>query len=92
MRHILARVIEIKPVTAIPMDDKRVAVSIEAIREGFARLCATVSGAQAHFVVNMDEMNHQTWADATKKNVTYAQFILAMKSHTLSRGLRSALH
>jgi hypothetical protein len=67
MRHILARVTEIKRVTAIPMDDKRVAVSIEAIRDHFARLCATVSGAPAHFVFNMDEMGHQTWADAPNK-------------------------
>jgi hypothetical protein len=52
---------------ATPMDDKRITVSIDAIREYFARLCATVSGAPAHFLFNMDEMGHQTWTDAPNK-------------------------
>jgi hypothetical protein len=67
MHHILSRISVVKSVTAIPMDEKRLDVSIEQIKAPFATLFAQVSGAPAHFVFNIDEMGHQTWADAQNK-------------------------
>jgi hypothetical protein len=67
MHHIMSRISSIKSVTAIPMDEKRLKVTTDQIKEYFANLFANVSGAPAHFVFNMDEMGHQTWSDAHNK-------------------------
>jgi hypothetical protein len=45
------------------MDERRVEVDEDVIREYFAGLYQTVSGTPAHFGRNMDEMGHQTWSD-----------------------------
>jgi hypothetical protein len=47
-----------------PMEDSRLQVPEQAIRDYFAKLFETVSGALAYFVFNMDEMRDQTWPDA----------------------------
>jgi hypothetical protein len=62
--HALTRDSRIRPCKAEPIDERRAQVSDDAIREYFSTLFTTVSGAPAHFVFNMDEMGHQTWADA----------------------------
>jgi hypothetical protein len=46
------------------MEGSRLQVSEESIREYFATLFRTISGAPAHFVFNTDDMGHQSWADA----------------------------
>jgi hypothetical protein len=62
--QLLRRDGRVRSCTGTPMEDSRLRVSDESIREYFATLFANVSGAPAHFVFNMDEMGHQTWADA----------------------------
>jgi hypothetical protein len=64
LHHILARDPTIKSCKATAMDAKRTEVTAEQIQAHFATLFATLSGAPAHFVFNMDEMGHQEWADA----------------------------
>jgi hypothetical protein len=67
MSHIPTRVPEMKPAKGILVDDKRLTLHIEEIRGHFATLFETISGARAHFVLNMSEMGHQTCADAPSK-------------------------
>jgi hypothetical protein len=62
--QLLKRDGRVKSCAGTPMEDSRLHVTEQAIRDYFATLCANVSGAPAHFVFNMDEMGHQTWADA----------------------------
>jgi hypothetical protein len=45
------------------MEEGRVNVTPEQISSFFATLIATIDGIPAHFVLNMDEMGHQDWAD-----------------------------
>jgi hypothetical protein len=45
------------------MEQGRVDVAPEQISSFFAILIATIDGIPAHFVLNMDEMDHQDWAD-----------------------------
>jgi hypothetical protein len=67
LRHALARDSRIKPVTASPMEDTRMAVTIEQISEHFALLSKLLTDVPAQFVWNMDEMGHQDWPDAVDK-------------------------
>jgi hypothetical protein len=67
LRHALARDGRIKSVTATPMEDTRMAVTIEQIEQHFALLTDLLTGVPSPFVCNMDEMGHQEWADATEK-------------------------
>jgi hypothetical protein len=46
------------------MEDNRLQVTNEQILEYFAALYSIVNGIPAHFVMNMDEMDHQPDADA----------------------------
>jgi hypothetical protein len=64
--HALTRDPRVRSCQAQPIDEKRLQVDDAAIRDYFGVLFATVSGAPAHFVFNMDEMGHQSWADAQK--------------------------
>jgi hypothetical protein len=84
--HALARDPRIRSCEARPMDEKRAQVTDDAIRDYFAGLFATVSGAPAHFVFNMDEMGHQTWVDA-EKTVCFvpAEFTEPIVHYPLSR-------
>jgi CRP-like cAMP-binding protein len=67
--HIMSEDGRIKPCIANPMEDKRLAVTVEQIAEYFEVLERSVQGKPAHFVFNMDEMGHQDWADRKKKTV-----------------------
>jgi hypothetical protein len=67
LSHILQRDPAIKSCKGVPIDAKRIEVTIDQIRDYFSRLFAPVSGAPAHFVFSMDEMGHQEWADAPDK-------------------------
>jgi hypothetical protein len=64
LHHMLKKNKDVKSVPAKPMEDKRVMVGINVIRDYFDVLGQTVSGTPAAFVFNMDEMGHQVWADA----------------------------
>jgi hypothetical protein len=63
LAQILAREPDIKSRSGEAMDESRMDVSFETI------LCfwQTVSGNLSHFVLNMDEMEHQESADGCRK-------------------------
>jgi hypothetical protein len=61
--HILARDGRIRCVSGLPMEEKRIEVTSEQIRDYFANLTSLISGAPCQFVFNFDEMGHQEWAD-----------------------------
>jgi hypothetical protein len=45
------------------MEDHRVAVTPEQIQHFFLEEINPFDGIPAHFLMNMDEMGHQDWAD-----------------------------
>jgi hypothetical protein len=49
---------DVKSCAGMHMDESRVDVPIEAIREHFATFWQNVSGAPSHFLINVDEMGH----------------------------------
>jgi hypothetical protein len=49
---------------AIPMEAERLNVKDEDVRAWFASLSEAIDGVPAHFILNMDEMGHQEYADA----------------------------
>jgi hypothetical protein len=56
-----------KSCIATAMTDKRLEIDPAAIAQYFESLNQTVSGAPAHFVSNMDEMEHGEWANRKMK-------------------------
>jgi hypothetical protein len=62
--HIMERDARVKTCRAQPMEDARLQVTPEDIITYFGSLYSAVSGVPAHFVMNMDEMGHQPFADA----------------------------
>jgi hypothetical protein len=67
LHHVIARDGRVKSVPASPMEDTRMAVTMEQIQTYFQELDQALSGVPAHFVFNLDEMGHQSWADAKTK-------------------------
>jgi hypothetical protein len=45
------------------MEEERLQVTEEQIRDYLGNLSGLISGASCHFVDNMDERGHQEWAD-----------------------------
>jgi hypothetical protein len=62
--HALVRQPRVRSCQAHSMDEKRVDVTDDAIRDSFGVLFATLSEAPEHFIFNLDEIGHQRWADA----------------------------
>jgi hypothetical protein len=61
--HVLRQEVRLKSCHAILMEEERVDLTAEQIAESFASLIPAIDGVPAHFVLNMDEMDHQNWAD-----------------------------
>jgi hypothetical protein len=57
--HALTRDLRVRCCQAEPIDERRMQVSDDAIRDYFAQLFATVSRAPSHFVFKINEMSHQ---------------------------------
>jgi hypothetical protein len=57
----------IKARRGVPMEEKRLQVAPEQITAHFAHRFEFVQGVPAHFVFNMDEIDHQEWADKQSK-------------------------
>jgi hypothetical protein len=62
--HIMAREKRIRTCKAKPMEEARLEVTDDEIMQYFRELYSKVHGVPAHFVLNMDEMGHQPYADA----------------------------
>jgi hypothetical protein len=62
--RIMQRDGRVKTCCAQPIEDVRLQVTDEDILSYFGKLYQYVSGIPAHFVLNMDEMGHQPFADA----------------------------
>jgi hypothetical protein len=62
--HIIDREPQLKTCCAKPMEDKGLQVTNEDVMNYFGDLCSNISGVPAHFVMNMDEIGHQAFADA----------------------------
>jgi hypothetical protein len=61
--HILACDPQIRCVPGLPMEEQRMEVAPDQIRDYFANLPSVISGAPCHFVFNINETGHQEWAD-----------------------------
>jgi hypothetical protein len=86
LQHALARDGRTKPLPAHPMEDSRMAVTIEQIEHYFDWITEALTGTPAHFVFNMDEMGHQDWADAhTKICYVPSELAAAHISYPVSR-------
>jgi hypothetical protein len=66
-RMMLKRDGRVKPCKGMPIEEKRLEVSGEQLLGHFQRMFDMVEGVPAHFVLNMDEMGHQEWADRQVK-------------------------
>jgi hypothetical protein len=64
LHHILRRDLRIRPCKGLPMEALRMQVTPQEISDYFGVLMRTVNGMPSHFVFNMDEMGHETWADS----------------------------
>jgi hypothetical protein len=60
----MAKEERIKTCKAKPMEEARLEVTDDEILQYFRDLYSQVHGVPAHFVMNMDEMGHQPYADA----------------------------
>jgi hypothetical protein len=67
IHHLIDRDPRIRSIRGVPMEDKRVEVSPEAVIRYLADLAGVIQGMPAHFVFNMDEMGHQEWADRQER-------------------------
>jgi hypothetical protein len=67
LAHMLAREPRLKSCVGIPMESTRLAVTPEQIEAFFHEAIQIIEGVPAHFVFNMDEMDHQEWADRNNR-------------------------
>jgi hypothetical protein len=66
IRHVLVRDLRVKLCSGLPIEERRLQITAEAIAAYFALLSEAIDGFPANFVDNMDEMGHQEWADRQK--------------------------
>jgi hypothetical protein len=73
LRHILSKIPDFHTCKGIPTEETRTQVSAIEIENWFLLLQGKCQNIPAHFLFNMDEMGHQSWADA-HSHIVYVPF------------------
>jgi hypothetical protein len=72
IHEFLKRDSQLKSCRGLPIEDQRTEVTKDIILEFFRRAVGIIDGVSSHFVVNIDEMGNQDWADRGESSVVSA--------------------